>query len=104
MKRNLFLLSFGIGAMLLAANHAQAQARSCADHGTVVARLSEHYGESRQSIGLGDDNTLVEVFASMDTGSWTITVTTPGGPTCLVAAGQAFQQLNDALPGIEQGA
>lgn len=104
MKRNLFLLSFGIGAMLLAANHANAQARNCAEHGTVVARLAEHYGESRQSIGLGHDNTLVEVFASMDTGSWTITVTTPGGPTCLVAAGQAFQQLNDALPGIAQGA
>lgn len=104
MKRNLFLMSFGIGAMLLAANHANAQARSCADHDTIVARLAEHYGESRQSIGLGDDNSVLELFASMDTGSWTITVTRPGGPTCLVAAGQAFAHLNEALPNTDSGA
>lgn len=104
MKRNLFLMSFGFGALLLAANHAHAQPRNCADRATVVARLAEHYGESRQSTGLGHDNTLIELFASMDTGSWTITVTTYGGPTCLVAAGQAFQQLHDTLPAINRGA
>lgn len=104
MKRNLFLMSFGFGALLLAANHAQAQPRNCADHATVVARLAEHYGESRKATGLAQDNTLIELFASMDTGSWTITVTTPDGPTCLVAAGQAFQQLHDALPAINRGA
>ena len=104
MKRNLFLMSFGIGAMLLAANHANAQARNCADHDTIVARLAERYGESRQSIGLGNDNSVLEVFASMETGSWTITVTRPGGPTCLVAAGQAFAHLNEVLPNTDSGA
>lgn len=103
MKRNLFLMSFGIGAMMLAANNANAQTRNCAAHEAVVERLADRYGESRQSIGLGADNSVIEVFASMDTGTWTITMTRPGGPTCLVAAGQSFQQLNEALPNTDQG-
>ncbi len=103
MKRNLFLMSFGIGAMMLAANHAHAQSRQCAAHDAVVERLAARYGESRQSIGLGSDNSVVEVYASAETGSWTIVVTRPGGPTCLVAAGQSFQQVNEASPNLDQG-
>ena len=101
MRRTLFLMSFGIGAVMLAAQQTQAQDANCADHATVVERLGEHYGESRQSIGLGSDNSVVEVFASMDTGSWTITVTRPGGPTCLVAAGQAYQYVNEPLANFD---
>lgn len=97
MRRTFFLMSFGIGA-LIAANPSQAQTGQCADHTIVVERLAERYGESRQSIGLASDNSVVEVFASMDTGSWTITVTRSGGPTCLVAAGQAYSYLNESLP------
>ncbi len=104
MRRQLYLLSFGIGAALLGAYPAQAQNVTCAEHAQVVARLADHYGESRQSIGLARNNTLVEVFASRVTGSWTITVTQPGGLTCLVAAGQAYQYLNDPLVQGEQGA
>lgn len=69
---------------------AAAQSQNCAPHDVVVQRLFEGYGETRQALGLGADNSVVEVFASQESGSWTITVTRPGGPTCLVAAGQAF--------------
>ena len=103
MKRNFFLMSFGIGGMMLAAQDVSAQTRNCADHAQVVERLAEVYGESRQSIGLGSDNTVVEMFASSETGSWTLTVTRPGGPTCLAAAGQAYQYLNEALPPVGSG-
>jgi hypothetical protein len=104
MQRTLFLMSFGIGAMLLAAQQAHAQTGNCAAHATVLERLAERYGETRQSIGLSSDNAVVEVFASMDTGSWTITVTKPGGLTCLVAAGQAYQYLNEPLANFDSGA
>ena len=30
--------------------------------------------------------------------SWTITVTSPSGMTCLVASGQSFETLAEALP------
>lgn len=81
----------------LTAAPAQA-AGNCAPHATVVERLAERYGETRQSIGLGSNNQLVEVFASRESGSWTITVTTPAGITCLVASGQAYETLDAALP------
>jgi len=83
---------------------ANAQSRSCATHGQVVERLAEGYGETRQSIGMSADNTVVEVFASLETGSWTITVTQAGGPTCIVASGVAFQTLAEALPNTDSPA
>ncbi|ROU01156.1 hypothetical protein [Histidinibacterium lentulum] len=79
------------------------QAAVCADHAVIVARLAERWGESRQSIGLAANNTVVEVFAS-DSGSWTITVTRPGGPTCLVASGEHYQHVAEALPNIDEPA
>ena len=91
-------------ALILFASTASAQSRNCADHAMVVERLASGYGETRQSIGLGADNTVVEVFASLDTGTWTITVTQAGGPTCLVASGAAFQALAEALPNTDRGA
>lgn len=71
---------------------------------TVVARLASTYGETRQSIGLGSNNSVVEVFASVESGTWTITVTTAAGLTCLVASGQSFETLAEALPTKENDA
>lgn len=95
------MLTFGalIAATTLATTPASAQTMSpsCGPHQAVVERLATGYGESRQSIALGANNTVVETYASLETGTWTIVVTTPGGPTCLVAAGQAFQLVNEDL-------
>lgn len=77
---------------------AQQNARNCGPREAVVDRLAEGYGETRQSMGLGANNSVVEVFASDATGTWTITVTTPNGLTCLVASGQSFEELAETLP------
>ena len=76
---------------------ARAQGSNCAPRETVLHRLADRYGETRRSVGLGADNTVIEVFAA-DSGSWTITVTTAQGVTCLIASGQAFEALADTLP------
>lgn len=73
-------------------------ARNCGPRDPVVQRLAERYGETRQSIGIGSNNAVVEVYASTETGSWTILVTTAAGVTCLVASGQAFEEVAEALP------
>ena len=77
---------------------AQSSTRNCGPRDMVVERLAAGYGETRQSMGLGADSSVIEVFASPETGTWTITVTTPNGTTCLVASGQAFEELAEALP------
>lgn len=99
MKTGWKQIAAAAGAVLLAATAAQAQqSRNCAPRDQVVERLVSGYGETRQSIGLGANNAVIEVFASDETGSWTITVTLPNGVTCLVASGQSFEHLAEALP------
>ncbi|MFP7569866.1 hypothetical protein [Marivita sp. S2033] len=85
-------------ALLLAIPHESNAQETCAPRAQVLERLADIYSETRQSIGLGQNNTLLEVFASMDTGSWTITVTSPSGVTCLIASGLAFETLAETLP------
>lgn len=83
---------------------AQAQTGNCSDHETMVRHLAEGWGESRQSIALDASNAVVELFASPETGTWTLTVTRPGGPTCMIASGHAFEMLAEPLPVLDEGA
>ncbi len=95
----------GLGLIAMTSGAATAQnARNCAPRDAVVERLAEKYGESRQSMGLGANNAVVEIFASNESGTWTITVTSPSGMTCLVASGQAFEELAEALPSTDDDA
>jgi hypothetical protein len=99
MMNTMFKMTMGLGLMVLAASQVSAQVnRNCAPRQTVLESLANKYGETRQSIGLGANNAVVEMFASIVTGTWTITVTTPEGLTCLVASGQSFETLAEALP------
>lgn len=91
--------------LTLGARETQAQVnRNCAPRDAVVERLMQSYGETRQSVGLGRDNSMVEVFASALSGSWTITVTSPMGLTCLIASGQSFETLDESLPSFDKDA
>lgn len=103
MNKSLFVLSFGLSAMILAADHAAAQSGPCGDHAAITESLARAYDETLQSIGFAANNAVIEIFAS-EAGTWTITVTTAGGPTCLVAAGTAFEAVNSPAPDKSQGA
>lgn len=95
--RLITLAAFAIVALPAAAS-ASAQPQ-CAKRDQVVERLASKYGEVRQSIGLAPNNGVFEVYASKDTGSWTILVTGTNGVACLVASGQAFETLaGDTTP------
>ena len=101
MKNDLTLKTAALGFCLFFAwfELAQAQtARNCGPRDLVIERLASGYGETRQSIGLGQNNAIVELFAARTPGTWTITVTTPNGVTCLVASGDAFETLAETLP------
>jgi hypothetical protein len=89
MTQTLLALSLGFGAVILATQAAFGQQPQCGPRDKVTTLLAEKYGETRRSTGLAQ-NTVVEVYASAETGSWTIAITTPDGRMCLVAAGQNF--------------
>ena len=69
---------------------AQAQ-MVCGARGDIVKQLEKKYGETRRSVGLQQGRGVVEIYASKNTGSWTILVTDTRGKSCLMAAGEAFQ-------------
>lgn len=99
MTKHFFGLSLGFVALVLATNMATSQARNmCAARPAVMAKLTQQYGETRRSMGLAANNGIVELHASKDTGSWTITVTHPNGMTCLVAAGNSFEAVEEERP------
>ncbi len=97
MPRNLLLSAVLLVMSAATALPASAQSRNCAERERVVERLSDTYGESRQSIGLAANNQVMEVFANLESGSWTVTVTLPSGITCLIASGMAYEDIEDAL-------
>jgi len=96
------LISLGLASGFAAPSFAQGT--SCADRTMIVERLSQKYGETRQSAGLNQNNGMVEVFASSDTGTWTILVTMPNGMSCLMAAGKAWQGETAAIIAPDEGA
>lgn len=80
--------------------HAQtAQGPICAARDVIVAALATRYGETAVSVGLGPGNRVVEMFASEETGTWTITVTSVNGTTCLMASGVSYTPVMQAPPG-----
>jgi hypothetical protein len=70
----------------------------CGPRDRVVALLADRYAETRRAMGLAGPNLVMEVYASEASRSWTITVTSPDGVTCLIASGQGFEALVEALP------
>jgi hypothetical protein len=80
-----------------AASTVAAQNANCAARAVVLETLAGKYGENRRSIGLAPQGQVVEVFASAQTGTWTITVTRPDGLTCMIASGQSYETLDEPL-------
>lgn len=72
--------------------------RQCGPRPMVVERLANKFGETRRSIGLAGRDTVIEVYASDETGSWTIVATVPSGVSCLVASGQFYEELTEIAP------
>jgi hypothetical protein len=85
-----------LGLTATAGTASFAQGASCANRDIIVERLADKYGETRQSAGLNQNNGIVEIFASAETGTWTILVTMPTGVSCLMAAGKAWEGMADA--------
>ncbi len=86
-------LTTALGTMMLVllANDATAQA-VCAERAELVSRLEKGYAESPRSLGLASNGAVFEVFISAK-GTWSLLVTLPNGQSCLVAAGEAWENL-----------
>ena len=71
---------------------ATAQDTPCAERNNVIDTLGSQYKESPRAIGLVSKEAVLEVFVS-DTGTWTVVVTDPQGVSCVLAAGQSWEEI-----------
>ncbi len=79
--------------LLTATPSAHADGRqACAERALVVQKLHDRFGETLKSLGLHQDDAVVEIYSSEKTGTWTILMTRPDGMSCLLAAGQRWEQ------------
>lgn len=81
-------------AALLWAVPAQAQS-ACGERTKFIETLAKNYQESPSAFGIAGQRNLVELFVSK-TGTWTMLVTHPTGMSCIVAAGQSWEQFPPA--------
>lgn len=84
-------------AILLLSVEAQAQGM-CGKRADMVKALNDKYSEFGKAIAIAGQVNLVEVFASK-AGTWTILITTPEGKTCIIAAGNSWED----LPPVTEG-
>jgi hypothetical protein len=75
-----------------AAPSAPVSRQVCGDRTEILKRLEERHHETPQALGLSADGGVLEVLVSPE-GGWTILVTYPKRPTCVVAVGQAWETL-----------
>ena len=55
--------------------------------------LEDKFAEVPVSLGLQADGKVIQVFASEQSGTWSMVATTPAGLSCIVAVGEAWQML-----------
>lgn len=72
----------------------------CGKRADFIRALNDKYSESAKALAIAGQVNLVEVFASK-AGTWTILVTTPEGRTCIIAAGNNWQDLPPQILGDE---
>lgn len=89
-----FLIGTAIALATVSAANAQ---MVCGKRAEIIKQLESKYGETRQSLGLQQGRGIVEIYANNETGSWTILVTDPRGTSCLLAAGESFEEAGDIV-------
>lgn len=86
------LILLVLGFLALEPSVASAQQPPCGQRTTIVEWLEKQFDEKRAGIGISLEGRLVEIFTS-GSGSWTVLMTFPGGPTCLILSGENWHPI-----------
>ena len=84
-------MTLAAAAVFAAMSTTPAQAQMvCGERVEIVKALEKGHQEQKTAAGLSGNGGLVELFTAM-TGSWTLLLTVPGGPTCLLGSGEEWE-------------
>ncbi len=64
----------------------------CGERTALVGQLKGKYSELPKSMGLAANGSVLEILTAK-TGTWTVLVTSPQGITCLIAAGEHWEDM-----------
>ena len=75
-----------------AAAQGQPQPESCAPLPFAnLANIQSRYGEVNTGMGLSSNGWMVQRWVNLETDTWTITMRSPRGTVCLLAAGEGWR-------------
>ena len=81
--------ALAIGTFATSAAVAQEQ---CAPRDQIVKVLNAKFQESQRALGLINEKAMMEVYISSK-GTWTMVVTNDQGVACVLAAGEAWDEM-----------
>lgn len=76
-------------------------AQKCGKRAELLANLGKKYGEHPKAMGLINKHSILEIFVSPETGTWTIMRSGPAGTSCLIAVGKWWEDQPPAPKGKE---
>jgi len=86
-----FAFTAGAAVATLAFAGSAIAAPVCSARSDILTKLANSYHEQPASVALTSDGRLLEVLKSDDAKTWSILLTAPNGVSCLVAAGESWQ-------------
>lgn len=69
----------------------QLWAAPCFPREDLIQKLENSYGEERSGSGLQSSSQVLDLWASPETGTFTIFITMPNGISCIIATGEFWQ-------------
>lgn len=83
-----------VAATALTASAAEDDPGGCATRAKVLNHLSANYSEAPVAIGLAENGGVIELLTSGQGSTWTIIITMPDGTSCMLAAGEDWEQVS----------
>lgn len=79
-------------ALLLLAAPADA-GTVCGQHADILVKFAKQFDEHPVARALSHPGAIFEVLASPEGKTWTVILTPPNGPTCVIGTGEYWQEL-----------
>jgi len=87
---NCKIICFGMVALLVSSAAPAWSQMVCGERPEIVRALEDGHSEQKTAAGISGNGALVELFTAA-TGTWTLLLTMPGGPTCLLGSGDEWE-------------
>ncbi len=86
------VVAFAFALLLHTAATVKAQP-VCMPHDDFRVELHRNFSEVPVAIAIANNGALIELYAKRDRSSWTLMMTRPGGTSCVLVAGEEWNDL-----------